>query len=142
MKTLIWLLCALLVAVWTGTVAAVLALTEWMLAAAASAQPGAAVGDVVGSVAQWPVPAWLAPWLDMAGLQSLQSLQAAALAAMQWLGQVWPEPATLMAWLTPLAWVVWGLVVLALLAVSALVHWLLGQAAGAAPQAAAAMQRH
>jgi len=34
--------------------------------------------------------------------------------------------------------VVWGLVVLMLLAVAALVHWLLGRAAGVVPMAAAA----
>jgi hypothetical protein len=142
MKTLVWLLCALLVAVWTGSVAAVLALTEWMLAAAAGVQPGAAVGEVVGgamgTLGQWPVPAWLAPWVDVAGLEALQSV---ALGAVQWLGQVWPDAGSLMAWLTPLAWVVWGLVVLALVAVAALVHWLLGQAAGAAPLAAAMHRR-
>ena len=143
MKTLVWLLCALLVAMWTGTVAALLALAEWLLAAAASGQPGAAVGgavgdavgSAVGTIGQWPVPVWLAPWIDTAGLEALAATTTAAL---QWLGQVWPDAGSLMAWLTPLAWVVWGLVVLMLLAVAALVHWLLGRAAGALPMAVTA----
>ncbi len=145
MKTLVWLLCALLVAVWTGTVVTLLALTEWVLAAvsagaggdagaAASAAWGDAVGRAMADLSQWPVPTWLAPWIDTAGLEALA---ATMLGALQWMGQVWPDVGSLMAWLTPLAWVAWGLVVLMLLALAALVHWLLNGAAAATSIAAA-----
>jgi hypothetical protein len=145
MKTLVWTVCALLVAVWTGTVAAVLGLTEWLLVsvaagaggeagAVASAAWGDAVGRAMAELDQWPVPAWLAPWIDTAGWEALA---ATMLGALQWLGQVWPDVGSLMAWLTPLAWVAWGLVVLMLLALAALVHWLLNRAAAASSMTAA-----
>lgn len=131
MKTLIWLLFALLLAVWTGGVWVVLGLSEWLLAAAASAQPGAGGGvgmaDVLGGMGQWPLPAWLAPWLDAAALQEWQAHVAGAL---QWLGGVLPSATSLMAWLSPLAWVAWGLVALMLLAVAAVAHWAVGQLGG------------
>lgn len=132
MKTLIWLLFALLLAVWTGGVWLVLGLSEWLLSAAASAQPGAGVGvgvaDVLGSVGQWPLPAWLAPWLDATALQAWQAQMAAVL---QWLGGVLPSATSLVAWLSPLALVVWGLVALLLLAMAAVAHWVVGQVGGA-----------
>lgn len=122
MKTAIWGVFALLAALWTGFVALSAGLLEWLL----SALDGGQIGSAAQAMAQWPVPAWVALWVDV-GL--VQSLQAQWLTTVQWLGDVLPPATDLTGWLVPLLWLVWGVVTLGLLAAAGLGHWLVGRAA-------------
>jgi hypothetical protein len=123
MKTLIWSLTALLALMWTGFVAIVHQLTGWLLSAIDSGALQGAAGTV-GGLSLPPVPAWLEPWVDTAWLSELQSL---AVSLVQWLGAVLPSGDALMAWVGPLLWVGWGLVLVPMLAIAALLHWLVGR---------------
>ncbi|MGM9427378.1 hypothetical protein [Hydrogenophaga sp. MI9] len=123
MKTLIWSFTALLVAAWTGFIAIVHQLTGWLLGAIdAGALQGAA--GTVGGLALPPLPDWLAPWLDTSTLAALQSL---VVSVVQWLGVVLPSGDALMAWIGPLLWVGWALALVPMLAIAALLHWLVGR---------------
>jgi len=75
-------------------------------------------------VGQWPVPAWLALWVDTAWIQGLQ---AAWVDVMGWLGQTGPALGSVVSWLIPLMWVVWGVVLLLMLAATVAGHFLLGK---------------
>lgn len=123
MKLLIWLVFVVLAGLWTGLVALTAQVTDWVLAAMASGQ----AVDLAGMAGDVPLPAWLAIWIDAA---SLQAMQAAMVQLVQSVTQWLPTAAGLLGWITPLLWVVWGLVVLMLLAVAALGHWLVGRLAG------------
>ena len=106
MKTLIWSLTALLAALWTGFIAAVHQLTGWLLSAIDTGSLQGAAGTV-GGLALPPVPAWLEPWIDTASIAALQSF---VVSLVEWLGAVMPSGDALMAWVGPLLWVGWGLV--------------------------------
>lgn len=120
MKWLIWIAFALLISLWTGLVVVTVQLTDWLLQAMATGQ----ATDMAGLVSQWPLPAWLAAWGGTAWLEALQATLAGFL---QWVGDWLPAAAGLMGWLTPLMWVVWGLVALCMVAVAVLAHWLVGR---------------
>lgn len=123
MKTLIWSLTALLAALWTGFIALVHQLTGWLLSAVdAGALQGAA--GTVGGLALPPVPAWLAPWVDTTSIAALQSF---VVSLVEWLGAVMPSGDALMAWVGPLLWIGWGLVLVQMLAIAGLLHWLVGR---------------
>lgn len=124
MKTLIWSLTALLTALWTGFIAVVHQLTGWLLTAVdAGALQGAA--GTVGGLALPPVPAWLEPWIDTASIAALQSF---VVSLVEWLGVVMPSGDALMAWVGPLLWIGWALVLVPMLAIAGLLHWLVGRA--------------
>lgn len=120
MKTLIWVTFAVLAALWTGFIAMSAGMVGWLLSAVADGQ----IGQAAQTVAQWPVPAWLALWVDV-GL--LESLQAQWLQAVQWLSDVLPSAGALTGWVVPLLWLVWGVVGLCLLAAAGAGHWLVGR---------------
>jgi hypothetical protein len=124
MKTLIWSLTALAVVVWTGFIAVVHQLTGWLLAAVDSGSLQGAAGSV-GGLALPPLPDWLAPWIDTASIAALQSF---VVSMVQWLGAVMPSSDALMAWVGPLLWVGWALVLVPMLAIAGLLHWLVGRA--------------
>ena len=120
MKALLWVAFVVLAGIWTGLVALTAQITDWLLAAMASGQ----ATDLANVAGQWPVPAWLGLWVDTAWLQSLQ---AAWVDVVQWLGQVLPSAGGLMGWIGPLLWIGWGLVMLLLLVCAVAGHWLLGR---------------
>ena len=94
--------------------------TDWVLAAKASGQ----IADLAGAAGEIPVPAWLALWVDTAWLQAVQ---ASLVEMVQWVAQWLPSAAGMLGWITPLLWVVWGLVMLLMLACAVLGHWLVGR---------------
>ena len=120
MRAIVWGVFALLAAGWTGLVAVSVQITEWLLGMAASGQ----VGDVATAAGQWPVPAWLALWVDPAWVQALQT---AWLGTVQWLGQVLPSGDGLMGWIAPLLWTGWALGLLCLLVPAIALHWMAGR---------------
>lgn len=95
-------------------------LTGWLATAVASGQ----AGDAINNVGRWPVPAWLALWVDPAWVLGLQ---AAWVQVMGWLGQSGPALGSVVSWLIPLMWVVWGVVLLMMLAATVAGHFLLGK---------------
>jgi hypothetical protein len=119
MKALVWLVFGLLAAVWTGLVALAVQLSGWLLGAMASAPAGS-----LPTVGTWPVPAWLAPWVDTEGFVALQALW---MNLTLWLGQVLPAAGGLMDWITPLLWTAWALGLLPLLALAGFLHWLIAR---------------
>ncbi len=123
MKIHIWSFTALLVAAWTGFVAVVHQLTDWLLSAMGAGALQETAGAVSG-LALPPMPAWLEPWIDTGSLEALQSLLASGV---QWLGAVLPSGDALMAWVGPLLWVGWAMLLIPMLAIAGLLHWLTGR---------------
>jgi hypothetical protein len=121
MKAAIWIVFGVLTLLWTGAALAAAELTEWASGLIAS---GAAV-DLGKAVAQWPVPAWMAPWVDVAAVQAAQQFTVAAL---EWLRDVWPGIASVVGWLVPVIWVLWALGQGLMLLAAGLGHWLAGRA--------------
>lgn len=121
MIALIWVGVAVLLGLWTGLVALGALLAEWAVGALAS---GGGLGAAAEALSQWPVPAWAALWVDV-GL--LENLKATALAAAQWLEPMLPALGTLLGWVVPLMWVLWGLVAVLMLLLAGGAHVLLSR---------------
>ncbi|TNF61726.1 MAG: hypothetical protein EP306_05805 [Burkholderiales bacterium] len=121
MTALLWGVAALLATGWSLTVWAAVSLTGWVLGAVPEGGTGQ-LADAVRNLPAPPLPEVLAPWIDTGWLTALQTLTADLLA---WMGPWLPSTATLMGWLSPLAWTAWALGMLLLLAFTGLAHWLL-----------------
>lgn len=124
MKLVLWIVFALVAALWTGTVFVSAELTSWLASTVASGQAGGVITDV----GQWPVPAWLGLLVDTAWIEGLQ---AAWVDVMGWLGQSGPALGSVVGWLVPVMWVVWGLVMLVMLGAALGCHFLLGKLSSA-----------
>ena len=128
MQWIIWTIGGVLAALWTGALALAAAAVDWT--ARALRQAGA--GEMTTPAPPPELPAWLSTWIEpttwtavvQAVHQTLQALQSAL-----------PVVGTVAAWLEPLVWALWGLGMLALLAIAAGSHWWLARrgAAEAAP---------
>ncbi|MFT3954173.1 MAG: hypothetical protein QM722_07195 [Piscinibacter sp.] len=121
MKLLIWIVFGVFAALWTGAALAAVGVTQWVADQIAS---GAAV-DLAGVAVQWPVPAWLLPWLDVA---TVQAVQQSVVALLEWLRDNWPRVGALLGWLVPVIWVVWALGLGVMLLLAGAGHWLVGRA--------------
>jgi hypothetical protein len=116
MKILIWAVAVLLALLATATVWVLTSITGWI------ADNSAGALGSVAQMAQWPVPAWLAVWIDP-GL--LESLYGRTLAFAQWMATFsTPWVSTLLGWLEPALWVLWGLFMALLLALASGLHYL------------------
>lgn len=113
----IWVVVVVLAAFWTGLAALLAQLTDWLSAAMASG----AAGSALDQIGQWPVPAWLAPWVDPAWVETMQ---ASVLEWLQWLSVAMPAIGGLMGWISPLVWLLWGLGLVVLLCVGGGLHFL------------------
>lgn len=129
MKTALWIVCGVFAALWTGLAFGAAELTHWASGLIAS---GAGV-DLAKAATEWPVPAWLAPWLDAAGLQAFQGFVVAALEGLR---AAWPTIGSMVGWLVPVIWLLWALGLALLLALGGLGHWLVGRAGGLQAQPA------
>jgi len=118
MKLALWSVFVLFVLLWTGLIGLAEQLTEWLLVSTATGQ----VGDLTSQALEWPVPAWLSPWVDTAWTQAVQD---SAIGLVQWLGQVLPSASSLMGWVSALMWALWALGVAFLLALAVGGHWML-----------------
>lgn len=131
MKIAIWLLFGALALAWTAGAWLTAAVAQWSAQALASGTAEAAGR----AVAAWPVPPWMALWVDPQWVKALQDMVAWTLDTGQgllpWLG-------TAMGWLVPLVWVGWGFGLVVLLVLAALAHWGVSRWRPAALRAASA----
>ena len=126
MKTVIWIVVALVALLWTGAawgLAAGVELAARLLASGEAAQLGSVVAQV-----QWP--AWLVLWIDAAWLGAAQH---ALVMALEWMQQAWPAAGAAVGWLVPLVWVFWGFGLVLLLALGGLFHALVGRSRRSTP---------
>ena len=119
MKLLLWGVTAFLVVLWTSAAAMLAAAVNWL--AAASTDP---VARGVEGMGEWPVPEWLVLWLPPGVIEPLRSsitgLLDSLLSATTWI-------APMLGWLSPVIWVVWGLVLILMLVMAGGLHLLAGR---------------
>lgn len=120
MKIAVWVVCLLLLGFWTGGTLLLTALTEWGARQLASGE-AVALGDVL---AQWPVPAWVAVWVDAT---MIEAVQGGVTWALQVLHGALPLVGSAVGWVVPFIWVLWGLGVLFLLGLAFGAQLLLGR---------------
>jgi hypothetical protein len=120
MKIALWVVCLLLFGFWTGGALLLAELTDWTARQLASGGT-AAMGQVL---ADWPIPAWAAVWVDAAWIEAAQSALSAALQGLE--GSL-PMLGSLVGWIKPVIWVMWGLGVVVLMLLAGGGHLLLGR---------------
>ena len=118
MKILLWVAGLFMAAVWTAGFALLTSMAGWLAGA------GNQVVGAVQSVAEWPVPAWAALWLAPTSLDSLRAVLTWSIDAITtyapWLFSV-------LGWVAPLLWGVWGLGMFLLMVLVLVGHVLLGR---------------
>lgn len=118
MKSLIWASAVVVALVWTLMIAVMASLTTWLVGSADQAVGG------LQAISQWPMPAWLALWVDPALLEPVKAMVAGG---MDLLVTATPWLTPLLAWIAPLLWVVWALVMVLLLVIAVAGHLLVGK---------------
>lgn len=118
MKLLIWAGAALVALFWTLMIVIMASLASWLAGSADQAVGG------LQAISQWPVPTWLALWVDPA---LLDPIKAMVVWGMDMLVTATPWLTPLLGWVAPLLWVVWAVVMLLLLAIAAGGHLLVGK---------------
>lgn len=118
MKLLIWAGAVVVALLWTGMIAVMASLATWLVGSADQAVGG------LQAISQWPMPAWLALWVDPA---LLEPIKAMVVGGMDLLVTATPWLTPLLGWIAPFLWVVWALVIVLLLAVAVVGHLLLGK---------------
>lgn len=116
MKWITWAIVGALASIWTVTVATVAVVAGWT---------GTALQQAVPSAQQLPtdIPRWLAAVDPAAWAAMVQATQQAA----QLVGSMLPAVGTATAWLGPMAWIIWGLGMVALFSVAIGSQWLVGR---------------
>lgn len=111
MKALIWGVFTLAVLLWTGATVLVVNVIEWSADQLSKGSP-AFLETAASNIA---IPIWMSPWLDPSTwatiFMSIQGMLASTAAAVPFLG-------SMLGWITPVVWIIWGLGVLGLLALS------------------------
>jgi hypothetical protein len=118
MKILLWVTGLFIAAVWTGGFALLTSMAAWLAGA------GNQVVGAVQLVAEWPVPAWVALWLDPASLDNLRSTLTWSIDALTTYA---PWLFSALGWVAPLLWVLWGLGMFLLMVLVLVGHVLLGR---------------
>ncbi len=129
MKIAIWTVFILLFIFWTGGTLLLTELTEWGAQQLAAGE-AAALGE---AIAQWPVPGWIAVWVDAAWIGAAQDALTWALQALH---ATLPLLGSAVGWIVPLIWVMWGLGVILVLVLASGAHLLLGRLHSAEPRGA------
>lgn len=115
MKLVIWAVCAVLALFWTLGAWAAASLLGW---AAGLATPGDAV-ELGGVVTSWSIPAWLTLWIDPA---AIHAVLGGVVWSLEQLQQGWPWISSMIGWLVPATWIVWGIGLAILLLLTLLVQ--------------------
>jgi len=123
MKLLMWAGTGLVALLWTLIIAIMASLANWLAGSADQTAGG------LQAISQWPVPAWLALWVDPA---LLEPIKAMVVWGMDLLVTAGPWLTPLLDWVAPLLWVVWAMVMLLLLAIAVGGHLLVGKLCPAA----------
>lgn len=107
MKLLIWGITGFLALLWTGAASMLAAAVNWL--AASSADPAIRGAQ---AMAQWPLPDWLAAWIPPGVIEplkaSISELLDFVVTATSWI-------VPMLGWLSPLVWVIWGMVLVLML---------------------------
>lgn len=118
MRVLLWAVTAVTALFWTVGAWVATQVLGW----AADLTSSGNAADPAGIVAGWSLPAWVAGWIDPGVL-------GAAFGALVWsleqARDVGPWLGTALGWLVPLTWIVWGLGLAALIALTLFVQWLI-----------------
>lgn len=119
MKVLLWTVTGVTALFWT--------LGAWAIVAALGWTAGFAPGDgadIARAVGSWSLPAWLTWWID-------PGLVSAVLGGIVWgmeqAQDAWPWIGSMLGWLVPLTWIVWGLGLATMLLLALAGHWLIGK---------------
>lgn len=115
--SLVWAVTGGLLAIWSTGVWVLHALLVWSMSGLG------ALADQTHRLESVAVPAWLAPWLPPEWLLSVKS---AAMGLLPWLESALSALPSAASWLSPLAWVVWAIGLLALAAGAAIGQALIG----------------
>lgn len=118
MKLLMWAGTGVVALLWTLMIAVMASLAAWLVGSADQAVGG------LQAISQWPVPTWLALWLDPALLEPIKDMVASGMGLLV-TATPWLTP--MLAWIAPLLWVIWALVMVLLLAIAAGGHLLMGK---------------
>lgn len=129
MKIVVWVIFGALVLMWTAGTFITVKLTQWGVDLLATGNFEQWSRDV----AQWPVPEGLSLWFDPAAIFALQQIALFSLEAFR---NAMPYMSTMMGWLVPMLWVVWGFGLLGLLALAGGAHWLASRYVPTRPVAA------
>jgi len=121
MRFALWATVTVLALLWTGGAALVAELVDWAAREAASRGTDAVVASAAGAVT---LPSWLSPWVDVSTWNAAVSAVGEAIRAAQ---ASLPSLGSMLGWLVPAVWVVWGLGLALLLALAAGGHWLVGR---------------
>jgi hypothetical protein len=124
MKTFVWLVFAFFALLWTGGAYLTVEAVQWAARVVSSGE----ATDLAQAAAQWPVPAWLAPWVDAAWLHGIQQAIVASLTALR--GSM-PALGSAVGWLVPAVWIVWAIGMIGLLLIVAVALFLVRRASGA-----------
>lgn len=112
-KIILWGVFGLLVLLWTALVAISVEIVQWSSAALAAG----GVSGLAEAAASLPIPAWLAPFLDLSGWRETLATLAAWIES---LSALLPSLGQSLSWLVPVIWVVWGMGTLTLLVLTLL----------------------
>lgn len=116
MKFLIWGVTAFLALMWTGAAAMLAAAVNWL--AASSADPAIRGAQ---AMTQWPLPDWLSVWMPPGVIEPLKTgiteMLDSVLTATNWI-------VPMLGWLSPVIWVIWGLVLALMLVLAGGFHLL------------------
>ncbi|QDL54273.1 hypothetical protein [Rhodoferax aquaticus] len=118
MKIVILIGTGLLALVWTAFIALSAAVADWL-----ASQGGQLPGGLY-ALGQWPMPPWVALWIDPA---LAETLRASVVWALDLAAALMPWILPLLAWVAPVLWVIWGLGLVALLVLAGLGVFLLGR---------------
>lgn len=125
MRLVIWSVFGLLAVLWTAGAWIAAELAQWVaqfVGTGAASQWGTAA-------ATWPVPGWVALWVDPAWIQGLQSATLWTVEAMR---DALPFLGSALGWVTPLVWGVWAVGAVFLVGATIVALWLAGRAGRAA----------
>jgi hypothetical protein len=111
MKIAIALGSVLLALIWTGFIAVCAALADWIAGQGGQLQGG------MQTLSQWPMPPWVALWVDPA---LAETIRASVIWSVEVITALMPWITPMLEWVAPLLWVIWAVGLLALVAIAAL----------------------
>ncbi len=120
MKIAVWVVFSVMTLLWTACTFIAVKLTQWGTQLLATGN----FEQLNRNVAQWPLPEGLPLWFDPAAILTLQQL---ALLSLEGLRNAMPYMSSMMGWLVPVIWMVWGFGLLGLLAMAGGAHWLVAR---------------